>query len=292
MGQNGRVSQRSEDPYSLIISTNKAHTSFVALTSFVVTCLGVTCFTVFAAALIAPLPASAKDAATSNKGLHLRQTGAYNNNYDIFVTPNAVRAYNLVTNCVIVSKAPDWNVYLWRDSSKQIAKVAFEKWCKEKYLRYAWAAELSKPIKTQSIKIEGRKHIIYTFGTTLVVEPILRSTLGSGKGGRGKPQGEKEEENHAEMECLDYANSDKIGPILDTLHSIPPVAGVPLTIKRIRASGNREFALSTQLIEEVPVKNSLLQIPKSYKPVDFSIDFMRGEARNAAVKSLFEELTK
>lgn len=248
--------------------------------------------TIAVAMLIAPNPCSAKDSGTSNIGLHLRQTGAYNNNYDVYVTPNAVRAHNTVTNCILFSQGPDWTVYLWRDSSKQIARVPFEKWCKEKYLRYAWAAELSKPIKKRSVVEDGRKHIVYIFGSTLVIVPMMRSSLGTGKGGDGKAKGEKEEENHSEMDCLDCPNAEKIGPIIDTLHSMPSVAGVPLTIKRVRASGKREFALSTQLLEEVSVKKSLLQIPKSYKPVDFSIEFMHGEARREAVKSLFEEFTK
>ncbi len=290
MGQNGRVSRRSEDSHSLI------HQQFALLRLVSrISCHAsryVTAPLVFV--LLLSLPATAKDLPDKNNpiGLHIKQTGAFNNIYDTCVTPDAVYVENKVTACRLLSKAPDWKVYLWRDKSKQMAQTTFADWCKQKIQRYAWASELIKPIKTQSSVLNGDKHFIYTFGTTTVVEPFLRSNFGSGKGGSGKGKGAKEEENSVEMDCLDYPGSSKTGPILGALQSLPALPGIPLTVKRLRPHGLREFALSTHLLEKTPIDKSVFELPKGYKPVKFSIEFVQGEARNENIKSLFEELAE
>lgn len=279
MGQNGRVSHGSEDSYSLIklnlLEKKPEYTKAGRVTTILA---AVVMALVFSSPLIS---AKAPTAQAKKNGLHIKQRGAHNNHYDIVVTRDAVRVHNLVTGYTLVSRAPDWEIVLWRDSTKQITRVVSDVWCRQKIQMFAFASELRKPISTSSIIRGGDKHILYTFGTTSSVEPYF-ATLGHTQ--------TKNETNRTEMLCLDFPGCSKTGPILDVLQSFPILPGIPLSVIRIRPRGVREYGLSTELLEETAVDNTTFRTPKGYTQTEFSVDFVQGETRTENIKSIFEEL--
>lgn len=278
MGQNGRVSQGSEDSYSLIklsLLEKKPENAKAGRATTILAAL------VMALVFSSPSSAKAPTAQAKQNGLHIKQRGAHNNHYDIVVTSDAVRVHNLVTGYTLVSRAPDWEIVLWRDSTKQITHVASDVWCRQKIQMFAFASELRKPIATSNIIRGGDKHILYTFGTTSSVEPYFATP--------GRTQ-TKNERNRTEMLCLDFPGCNKTGPILDVLQSFPLLPGIPLSVIRIRPRGVREYGLSTELLEETKVDNTIFRTPKGYTQTKFSVDFVQGETRTENIKSIFEEL--
>ncbi len=221
----------------------------------------------------------------SIKGFALDMTGAANNKYKVYLVPNMIRIKNMVTGCSIVSKGPDWNVSIWHDSTKQICQITLKEWSEHQIWPYSWPADLGKPLKTKRFTRNGLNHILYEFGTTIIIDPLFRSEMGKKKGLQDK--------NHAEVDCIDYTAAPKAGAVLSRMQGLPSLPGFPLYAVRVRESGRREYALYlNNPWMESDIDKSVFEIPRGYKSVKFTVDFVQGELRSDDMKDFATQMWK
>lgn len=219
------------------------------------------------------------------KGFALDMIGSANNRYKVYLAANMVRIKNLVTGCNTISKGPDWDVSMWHDSTKQICHITYKEWCEHQIWPYSWPADLGKPIKTKRFTSNGQNHILYEFGTTIIIDPLFRSEMGKKKGLQDK--------NHAEIDCIDYPAAPKAGGVLSRMQGLPPLAGFPVSAVRFRESGRREAALQlTSRWEESDIDKTLFDAPIDYKSVKFTVDFVQGERRSGDMKDFATQMWK
>lgn len=220
-------------------------------------------------------------------GLMLKPSCPGANSYIVKVTAAAIRIEHRSGDFYLLSREPDWTVYVIRPRTREYAAVSHKDWCEKYQLRNgAWPSLLGPVQRTVRRLEEGRRAIVYYFGQTgsqSYSDCLFRSaTALRSQSGQGT--------NHCEIICLDLPQSSRSGPVLGRLQNLPPVAGLPIAARRIFDSGTVNGAITTAALpEEKFLADSLFVLPQGYRKIAFDTKLVMSSAQAENTADLFKE---
>lgn len=269
-----------------MVSNNK----FVSRLLTALTVVGISsALTLTGAAVAAPAAkapaAAAKSASPGAKGngMLLTQQCPFSNVYTVSLTPDAIRIDHRTGDFYIISKAPDWRIYVIRPKDKIISSVDHKFWINSVHLRNgSWTSQLDKPTKiVHSITSDDRR-ITYTFGKAIAAnsaELMFRDKQKSDDGN-----------NHSEVVCIVYPNGDKSGPVIGRLQNLPAVQGIPYSAARYFDNGIVNGAIRTSILKRNQTFDpAIFKIPTGLREVVFERKLLISNAQQENSEALLEE---
>ncbi len=178
---------------------------------------------------------------------------------------SAVRIECPNTGYILISKAPLWNVIVFRPDLMKYATLSYEKWCNLNSLALNNDMFGKDKPATQDRTVEkGTKYINYYFsrikytGTYGIyqTEEKTKSTL-----------------QHSRVKCLDWPDDIHPGAIIGKIYGLPPLKGVPYTIESGKL-GSKTFddceLKTTKMEKRDALSASQFELPHGYKLMDFT----------------------
>lgn len=206
--------------------------------------------------------------------------------FRVQVTKTSLRVDLNNAKCSLVSRAPDWNVVAWNAKDRTIMNVSNADWCHKYHMnKMHWAAELTKPLSVKEDWFMGVPALHCVFPSTEVVGLYMQSAVG-----RKNYKDNSDDLNRAIVVCLDCPSGKSSGSVFARFFGMPAVPGVPLVVKRIRATGKSESTLRAEQLHGRPIPTIVFDIPQGYKKVPFSESFFISKAQNENAKELFNSL--
>lgn len=232
-------------------------------------------------------PAAQSAAASKSapaKVLCLKQKSDMNSTFAVYVRPDAVLVDCPAEHYAVLSRAPDWRVYIWNYQRRQITSVSHADWCgKYEIQGTSWTVELKKPLKVTHYSEKGRNYNKYFYGTIATVGCFLKTDIGSGDN--------KAEINHSELVTMDYINGDKMGPVYGRLRGLPALSGLPVSAKRYRPK-HTDVALEIVSMQEAAVDARTFELPKGFKAIPFGSEILCGNEHMENIRVLVDELAR
>lgn len=217
------------------------------------------------------------------KGLTMYQQCPFSNAYTVSLTPDAIRVEHRTGEFFIISKAPDWRVYIVRPKDKIVASVDHDFWVNKVHMRAgSWTSQLEKPNKIVHSITPDDKRITYFFAKAIAAnsaELMFRDKQDINEGN-----------NHSEIVCIVYPNGDKSGPVIGRLQNLPPVQGIPYSAARYFDGGKVNGAIRTaNLQRNVTFKPDLFEVPTGLKQVTFEKKLLMSAAQQQNSEDLLRE---
>ncbi|MBP9093193.1 hypothetical protein KBI23_19375 [bacterium] len=235
--------------------------------------------------LLSITPLSAKTI-QSEQGYVLDLVSNRPEKFRVQVTKMALRVDLNNAKCSLVSRAPDWNVVAWNGKDRTIMNVSNADWCQKYHMnKMHWAAELTKPLSVKEDWFMGVPALHCVFPSTEVVGLYMQSAVG-----KKNYKDNVDDLNRAIVVCLDCPSGKSSGSVFARFLGMPAVPGVPLIVKRIRATGKSESTLRAEQLHGRPISTSVFDIPQGFKKVPFSESFFVSKAQNENAKELFNSL--
>ena len=163
--------------------------------------------------------------------------------------------------------------------------VSHQDWC-HKYLlhRLSWTGDLKEPTSIVKSLVNGRRTIVYRYGSTAMLDPTLPMRSAVDK------LPDNSTPNYAEFVCLDYPGCAMTGPVMGRIRGLPPLVGLILSANRRDAKGDDTSALETDRIKiEAAIDKKAFVLPRGYKMVPFRADMVESSATNDNTKSLLQD---
>ncbi|MFA6211798.1 MAG: hypothetical protein WCT03_23655 [Candidatus Obscuribacterales bacterium] len=234
------------------------------------------------AAVIFSTPVTAKGI-QSEQGYILDLASNRPEKFKVQVTKSGIRVDLLNAKCTLVSRAPDWNVVAWKSSDRTILSISNNDWCHKYHMnKMHWAAELTTPVTIEKDWFKDVPALRCVFPATEVVGLYMQSAIGK-KGNKDNV----DDKNKAIVMCLDCPSGKSSGSVFARFFGMPAVPGVPLVVKRIRATGTTESTLKTDDIHGRAIPLSIFDVPQGYKKIQFGESFFISKAQNENAKELF-----
>lgn len=206
--------------------------------------------------------------------------------FKVQVTKSGIRVDLLNARCTLVSRAPDWNVVAWKSSDRTIMNISNSDWCHKYHMnKMHWAAELTTPVTIEKDWFKDVPALRCVFPATEVVGLYMQSAIGK-KGNKDN----EDDKNKAIVMCLDCPSGKSSGSVFARFFGMPAVPGVPLMVKRIRATGKSESTLRAEQLHGRPIAAAVFEIPQGYRKVPFSESFFISKSQNENAKELFNSL--
>ena len=226
-------------------------------------------------------PAVAAGSTKKSAGYELEQLTSLNGKYRVYVCPDAVRVDHLSYGFSFISKAPLWDVYVFRRDSKQYAQLSYKDWMKTNLILVStlWTMELKKPLSSRHFEQGGQPYINYVFPSTSV-------TGGYFRGDRGNDF-KSLENNRGEVTSLDFPADIHAGSVIGRAVCLPELRGVPVQATRRSATVNSWTlkTIKTRHSEAIPVE--LFTLPAGYKKIDFSRSLFSSSTQKEDIDDFF-----
>lgn len=237
----------------------------------------------FIALLSSGLPADAKNAQPSSVAkaaakidcLVLEQTSHYGGEQTIWLAPNAVRTYSKKNHVYVLTKAPDWKVFVFSEKRKVIFTAPLQKWQGgniqglAQYFGRVW--DFYDWSKSGSQKYAG-----------LNANKYLQGKL---KKGIATP-----EHFTIEGEFLTYEEfkqDPNIVTFLRKLHTVPSLGSIPLFLRAAHSKTDPpKIDLETSRVRREKIDAGLFIAPTKYKNVKLENDVYTDDAMQGLMEDL------
>jgi len=203
----------------------------------------------------------------------------------VLATPAGIRVVIVGAHCTVVSSAPDWNIYAWRDQDKTIFSTTHARWCKNCQLQqFNWTADLKLPKKTAAMQFRNVPAFFYTFEPAEKAGMFMQSSFG-----RSDNSGVEKEPLAI---CLNLGSSFKGGSVMARLLGMPCLSGLLVQLTKGRRLDPAQTYLFIKSMTKTNVNKSAFEPPKNYKTVPFSESFFQSKTRSSNINDLFETYSK
>jgi hypothetical protein len=215
-----------------------------------------------ALALFCALPASPAD--KHLVGWVVTQKSKLCGEMKVYLTKDAVKAFDAKTSTVLVSKAPDWKVLIFNTSSKTIYTSSFDRFKgydridRQVMIGFKFGGlPLEKKPGTDSVV--GQKVNIY--GTSAKTEKsyherYLKGEITGGSARRARL-----------LVSSNWPVPPQPGVILSQLYGIAPTSGIPLQFECENQEGKKKLNLETRSIKNVAIEARQFDCPSGYRRV-------------------------
>lgn len=198
--------------------------------------------------------------------LILEQDNNYGGEERIWVAPNAVRAFSKRNNVTIVSKAPDWTVYVFNDKRHVVFSAPLAKWQGgnvqglAKYFGHVW--DSYEWVKSGTQNYSGLKANKFKQGKLKKGEPVPDKIAMDG-----------------EYLCYDeMAQDPHVVTFLHKLHIVPEFGSIPLFIRAKHSKFDPpKIGLETTKAYKEKVDPAIFAAPSTYKSVRLENDIYSDE---------------
>lgn len=216
-----------------------------------------------------PLPVAAKNIPRGNSKavekvdcLILDQKGTYNGDQKIWVSPNAVKAYAGKNHVYVLSKAPDWKVYVFNEKRKVVFQSSLQKWQGGNIQGLA--------------QYFGRVWDCYGWAKTATQQDYMglkASKYMQGNLKKGQPKPEHFTIGGEYLTYEDFKQEPKVVDFLRKLHTVPSLGSIPLFLKsRHSKTDPPRIDLETVRVRREKVETDLFSAPTGFKSVKLEND--------------------
>ncbi len=205
--------------------------------------------------------------------------------YEVLATTSAIRVSIVGANCTVVSRAPKWDIYAWRDQEKTIFTTSHQRWCKDCQLqRFNWTADLKPPRSIVPFQFRDMPAFLCTYPPAESAGVYIQSTFGS----RQTAKVEKE----PLAVCLNLGKDYKGGAVIARLLGMPCMPGLLVQVSKGRRLDPSQTYLMIKSMSKTSISDSVFDYPKNYKAVPFSEAFFQSKTRSSNINDLFETYSK
>lgn len=220
-------------------------------------------------------------------GILLKQHFGKVDKFTFYITPTAARVDSSSGEFTVLSHAPDWQVFVLRPLTREMAVVSHRDWCsKYRMHQLSWTATLKNPIASTKFSKDGHPAIRYRFGSTEALGtgyPIQSETI--------KDAPPDNSPNQTIIECLDYPGCAMTGPIMGRIRGLPPVTGLILSAQRKTVRGTSMGAMITDSVTyDAPIASNSFVVPAGYKTVPFAEHMLETDATRENTESLLKDI--
>ena len=191
--------------------------------------------------------------------------------YNIYIGPNCVRADELKTHYSIITKAPKWDVTVFRNDQKTICRISKAKWMKEGLFEMnerSFVSPIGSKTKKAQKVISNLKYLEY-------VKPfsqIRRYSKGRIVDLTGFMELDKDVKrihatNYKLLVSPGISTNPKIIEFLSSLFVVPIAKGAPIKFTINFKEGQKQHPLLTNRIKQAKLNPKLFKVPINYKPV-------------------------
>jgi hypothetical protein len=239
---------------------------------------------VFFAAPLAAFAAPDKQQILKGKtcsGYELNQITSLNGKYKTFVSANAVRVDHVSYGYSFVSRAPDWNVSIFRPDTKEYSTLSYQQWMKTNLILVStvWTMELKKPVSSRHFVQGGQSYVAYRFPSTEVMGGYFRGDHGSDY--------KALENNKSEITCLEFPADVHAGAVAGRAICLPTLGGTPVLVTRESATV-KSWTLKTVSTRRVEsMASSLFDVPSGYKKVPFNRTLFSSSTQKEDIDDMF-----
>ena len=232
-----------------------------------------------------PLPrAAAKSTPThlpSHAGFELDQITSLNGKYKTHVSPAGVRVDHLSYGFSFVSRAPEWNVYVFRADTKEWASLSYEQWLKTNLILVStlWTMELKKPISSRHFIQGGQSYVTYLFPSTSVTGGYFRGDHGTDY--------KDLENNKSEVTCLEFPSNIHAGSVVGRAVCLPQLEGTPVLATRSSATVKSWTLKTVKTKRNEAMPASLFEVPAGYKKVPFNRSMFSSSTQKEDIDDMF-----
>jgi len=218
-------------------------------------------------ALAAPQPPAAPPAsppaAKKLSGYEIEEATSLNGKYKVTVVDNAVRVEHYNYGYIVVSKAPTWDVYLYRPDTKEYAQTPYKAWLKTNLvlLTTLWTMELKKPEDEKRFVQAGKPYVRYLFPNTEVLSGFYRNT--------DRDEFKDMVNNKGEILCLDYPKDIHPGGVSGRVMALPELQGIALHAMRKSAKVVSWSLKNSYHKKRDDISPALFDLPPGFKKVPF-----------------------
>ncbi len=201
--------------------------------------------------------------------------------YEVLATTSAIKVSIVGAHCTVVSRAPKWDIYAWRDQDKTIFTASHQRWCNDCQLqKFNWTADLKPPRSTVPIQFREMPAFLCTYAPSESAGVYIQSTFGS------RPTAQVEKEPLAV--CLNMGKDYKGGAVIARLLGMPCMPGLPVQVSKGRRLIPSQTYLMIKSMSKISISDSVFDYPKNYKTVPFSEAFFQSKTRSSNINDLFE----
>lgn len=200
------------------------------------------------------------EALADNRGYILSQRSGVTGESQVYVTAGAMKLVQKSTGCVLIMKAPEWNVVQFNSIARVIYKTDAEHW----QGRSSFIVGLVSGGRFSSLVSDGKKATgAKIAGMPARVVRIIRP---------GKPPPDTREYK-TELLGATYAGATdlpippKVALVVQRYYRLPTLSGFPLKVEIINCSRVTKVELDTLKCERRPIPDSTFVIPRDYRPV-------------------------
>ncbi len=219
----------------------------------------------------------------------LIQTSLITGKHRLIVSPKAFRIQSIGNRYTIVSKAPDWRVYLFNNSAKTIYSTAYEKF--QGNLANGTGA-FGGYLENLPILRRPRTKDVYAHLPALTMH--IENPAAPQHGKKKKSMGYSGVAmNTGEVQTGDYWMWDNpnLPPsfqiVLNKLYRLPP-GGVPLKFITVNTERETNIEVDTTSVKKIPYEEKLFVPPTGFTTVKEELSIVNDSSRNRAVKNLIQ----
>lgn len=209
----------------------------------------------------APAPGAEK----TYKGYYIEAKTKGYGAYKVIACPDAIRVDGITGGFTCVSKAPQWNVVVYRLDSRTFADLDYRRWCMLNCIALNSDQFVdSKPLSVMHGLESGRKTVTYYYNSREY------------SGNFGIYQSEKVHSDvlqRARVKCLDWPEDMHPSSVIGKLFGLPPLKGIALEISHAPpgSSSYSDIGLSTsKIVKSDAIAASKFAVPPGLKPVAVS----------------------
>jgi len=197
-------------------------------------------------------------------GYEVEEATALNGKYRVTAVDDAVRIDHHNYGYVVISRAPTWDVFLYRPDTREYAQIPYKAWLKTNLvmLTTLWTMELKKAEKEKRYLKNGLPYVCYHYPNTEVLSGFYRST--------DRDEFKDLVNNRAEILCLDYPKDIHVGGVSGRVIALPELQGIALTAVRKSAKVNSWSLKSASTKRRNDISSTVFELPKGLKKVPFT----------------------
>ena len=217
---------------------------------------------------------------TAQAGYELDQITSLNGKYKVTVSHDAVRVDQLSYGYSFISRAPLWDVIVFRQDSKKYAQLSYKEWLNTNQVLVStlWTMELKKPISSRHFEQNGQGYIAYIF-------PNTEATGGYFRGDRGDDAKDLQN-NRGEVTCLDFPADVHAGSVAGRAIGLPQLVGVPVQATR-KSARLSSWTLRTVKTKRSEIAAQVFTLPAGYTKVPFHRNLFSSTKQKEDVDDLF-----
>jgi hypothetical protein len=227
--------------------------------------------------------ACAADRALS--GYYLEQESKTSGILKIIVCADRVRLDGIKSGFTCISKAPQWDVFIFRQDRKHYSQMTYRAWMRlESMVLNSGRFSTIKPLAESHGEEKDQQIVNYEF----------RFVQDSDNMGLFRSDGKvTSTAMRARVKCMDWPVDIQPSSIVGKFYGLPPLHGIPLSIHSGSGSSYKEIEMQTKKsVKSCSISPSQFDLPAGFIRVAYTDNMFLSEQAKGAYRDFFGEVAK